>query len=118
MLLISSIAGLAATGTPLTYGAAKAAMNHLAKELSRLVAPQGVRVNSLCPGNVMFPGGDWEGRVEGPQDSGWKRWIKREVPQRRFGSPHEIGRVATFLLSPVASFVTAAVVPVDCGQTK
>lgn len=57
LLFISSIAGVAALQTPLTYGTSKAAMNHLAKELSRLVASKGVRVNVVAPGNIIFPGG-------------------------------------------------------------
>ncbi len=118
LLFISSIAGLAATGTPLTYGTSKAAMSHMSKELSRLVGPSGVRVNTIAPGNIIFPGGDWETRSTGDRAEAWLRWIKREVPLRRFGVPEEIGAMAAVLLSPKASFVAGAVLPVDGGQTK
>ncbi len=118
LLLISSIAGLGALGTPLTYGVSKAAMNHLTKELARIAGPSGVRVNAIAPGNIIFPGGDWENRSTGPRGDSWKRWIDREVPLKRFGHPHEIGLPAAFLLSPAAAFMTGAVVPVDGGQTR
>jgi len=118
MLLISSIAGLGALGTPLTYGTAKAGMNHLAKELAKMSGPANVRVNVIAPGNIIFPGGTWEASSTGPRGDAWARWIKREVPMNRYGKPEEIGAVAAFLMSSMASFVTGAVIPVDGGQTR
>ncbi len=118
ILFISSIAGLGALGTPLTYGTAKAAVNHLTKELAKITGASGVRVNCIAPGNIIFPGGDWEARSTGERADNWNRWIKREVPLRRFGTPEEIGTMAAFLMSDRASFVHGAVVPVDGGQTR
>jgi 3-oxoacyl-[acyl-carrier protein] reductase len=117
IVLISSIAGLRAMGTPLTYGTAKAAVNHLAGELARIAGRNNIRVNALAPGNIIFPGGDWEQRMNGPRREAWDRWVRREAPLQRFGTPEEIGAVVTFLMSPLASFVTGAMIAADGGQS-
>ncbi|MDE2462751.1 MAG: SDR family oxidoreductase [Alphaproteobacteria bacterium] len=117
IVLISSIAGMRAMGSPLTYGTAKAAVNHLAAELARIAGKTNIRVNALAPGNIIFPDGEWERRMNGPRREAWERWVKREAPLQRFGTPEEIGAVVAFLMSPCASFVTGAMIAVDGGQS-
>jgi len=117
-LFISSIAGLGALGTPLDYGATKAAVNHLSTSVARFAAETKVRVNTIAPGNIIFAGNNWEKQSTGPRADSWWRWIKREVPMKRFGTPQEIGDTAAFLLSERASFINGAVIAVDGGQTR
>ena len=117
LIMISSIAGVEALGTALTYGSMKAATNHLGQELAKIAGREGVRVNVVAPGNIIFPGGDWEKRSR-ERPEAWTRWINREVALRRFGTPAEIADACLFLASARAGFVTGAVLPVDGGQTK
>lgn len=117
LLFISSVCGVQVVGSPLPYGVAKAGMNHMAKELARIAGPLGVRVNAIAPGNIIFPGGDWEKRTQA-DPALWREWIDREVPLQRFGIPSEIGVPAAFFLSPIATFLTGAVLQVDGGQLR
>lgn len=117
LILISSIAGVEALGTPLTYGTMKAATNHLGQELAKIAGREKIRVNVIAPGNIIFPGGSWEKNVAARPDD-WNRWIRREVALKRFGTPEEIANACLFLASPRASFITGAVIPVDGGQVR
>jgi 3-oxoacyl-[acyl-carrier protein] reductase len=86
----------------------------LAKTLADELGPRGVRVNGLMPGRVDT---DRVRSLDGP-DPAVRRGIEATIPLRRYGDPAEFGRVAAFLLSPAASYVTGAMVPVDGGATR
>ena len=63
-LFINSIAGMESMRAPLAYSSAKAALLNYSKNLSREVASLGIRVNTIAPGNIFFPGGSWEKKLE------------------------------------------------------
>lgn len=116
LTFISSIAGLEAINAPLPYGAAKAALLHGMKALSRLAGTSGVRVNAVAPGNILFPGGSWEQKLAERQQF-FEQYIKTEVPLQRFGRPEEVADAVIFLASRRAAFITGACLVVDGGQT-
>ncbi len=113
---ISSIWGREAGGTA-TYNAVKAAEISLAKSLARELAPFNIRVNSVAPGSIFFPGGSWDRRLKADPD-GITAFMKQEIPFGRFGKPEEIADVVVFLCSERASWVTGACLNVDGGQSR
>jgi 3-oxoacyl-[acyl-carrier protein] reductase len=117
LLFIASITGVEATPAPLPYSAAKAALINYSKNLASQVAKQGVRVNCIAPGNVLFPGGTWERYLEKDKNKVMQT-IDASVPLARFGTPEEIAGIAVFLCSDAAAFITGACFKADGGQTK
>ena len=104
-------------GGPMTYNAAKAAMISLSKEMARELAPQGIRVNSVAPGSILFPGGSWEKRrIENPEMIA--AFVKAELPFGRFGKPEEVADVVVFLTSGRAQWVSGACINVDGCQSR
>ena len=114
ILLIASIWGREAGGR-MTYNAVKAAEISLGKALARQLAPANIRVNSIAPGSILFPGGSWHKRQQADPE-GIAEFVRRDLPFGRFGKADEVGAVVAFLASSRASWVSGACIPVDGGQ--
>jgi 3-oxoacyl-[acyl-carrier protein] reductase len=116
IVMIASIWGRESGGR-MTYNAVKAAEISLAKAMAQQLARDNIRVNSVAPGSIRFPGGSWDKRVkEDPEGMG--DFVRRELPFGRFGRPEEVGAVVAFLVSARASWISGASVPVDGCQSR
>lgn len=112
---ITSIYGREAGGV-IAYNAAKAAEISLTKAMARELAPHKIRVNSVAPGSIMFPGGSWERRQKADPE-GIGDFARREMPLG-FGRPEDVASVVTFLASERAAHVSGACWVVDGGQGR
>lgn len=102
------IAGLAASN------GLRPGLGMLAKTMADELGPRAIRVNALLPGRVDT---DRVRDLDGP-DPEVRRSVEQTIPLRRYGTPEEFGRVAAFVLSPAAAYVTGAMIPVDGGITR
>lgn len=113
ILNISSISGVGPSAN-IAYGAVKAAVIQLTQSHAMALAGSKIRVNCIAPGSIEFPGGVWARRRAEARDV-YDRTLA-SIPFGRMGLPEEIGRVAAFLVSDAASWVTGQTVSVDGGQ--
>jgi meso-butanediol dehydrogenase / (S,S)-butanediol dehydrogenase / diacetyl reductase len=109
---ISSSSGIVQRTGQSVYGMTKCALDYLTKSLAGELAPSGVRVNCIAPGPVDTPiHATWASDLDAAYG-----WLKSQVPLGRIAAPDEIAQWIVLLLSPVASFLTGAVIPLDGGQ--
>ncbi|AFM20126.1 dehydrogenase of unknown specificity, short-chain alcohol dehydrogenase like protein (plasmid) [Mycolicibacterium chubuense NBB4] len=113
-----SVAGLVAVPNFAAYCAAKGAVASLTRSMAVDLAPQRIRVNAICPGTVFTPLMEPMLRARGGGDleAGLAKTLVK-YPIGRLGTPEEIARVALFLSSDEASFMTGSIVAADGGMT-
>ena len=81
------------------------------------LALDGIRINAVAPGNILFDGGVWARKLA-ENKSAVDDMLTREVPLRRLGTPEEIADVVGFIASPRAAFITGTVIVADGGQLR
>ncbi|MEQ1868991.1 MAG: SDR family oxidoreductase [Vicinamibacterales bacterium] len=116
IVMIASIWGRESGGR-MTYNAVKAAEISLAKSMAQQLARDNIRVNSVAPGSILFPGGSWHRRQQ-DDPHGIADFVLRELPFGRFGKADEVGAAVAFLASSKASWISGACLPVDGCQGK
>jgi len=108
---ITSVEAVVGTPQHVPYAVSKGALNQLTKVMALSLAPHGIHVNAIGPGNINTDilkarGGDAKGRKK----------ILARTPLGRIGDPEEIGNIAVFLASPEASYVTGQTIYADGGR--
>ncbi|MDX1932448.1 MAG: SDR family oxidoreductase [Capsulimonadales bacterium] len=111
---IASVLGEVALTGRIAYQTSKSSMIGMTRSLAVELGPRGIRVNAILPGHIMSMG---EERWRAIHTERTRRLFPTSYPLRRVGRPEEIGRVAVFLASDDASFITGQSLRADGGMT-
>lgn len=106
---VSSTSALRAGGLLASYAASKAALMQLGRIMALELAPQGIRVNNICPGNVRT---DMQARLSALEST-----LVKRTPMRRFGDVDDLSGALLLLASDAGRYITGADLVVDGGQT-
>lgn len=119
LLVIASDAGIQANRGAALYCASKGAVVLLAKTLALDLAPDGIRVNAVCPGDVLTPMLEGQAAIHGGGDpEAYLRRLLDAYPQgasARFIEPSEVAELLWFLGQPSARAITGAALSIDQG---
>lgn len=116
IVITASTAGLETFILPQGYNALKGALIVYAGQLSQALGPRGIRVNTVSPGPIKFPGGNWEA-IEGMMPDLYNATLA-QFALGRWGAPEEVARSVVFLASEASSYTTGTNIVIDGGYTK
>lgn len=109
---ISSTVSINPLPGTLVYAATKAAVDNVTKVLAKELGPKGIRVNTISPGITETEGSHEQGFMGGE----WEAQLVAQVPMGRIGQPEDIAKVAVFMASDDAGWVTGERIQVAGGQ--
>lgn len=120
LIFVGSQAGLRGGALWTTYAASKFGVTGLAQSLAQELAPEGIRVNIVCPGSVDTPLGrkliEQVAEMSGSTRDDVRNEYERGIPLGRLAQPEEVGRVCVFLASSLASYVVGTALVIDGGE--
>lgn len=116
IILMSSTAALETFLSANAFNALKAALITYSKQQSQALGGKGIRVNTISPGPISFPGGNWE-KIREARPELYEATAGKMV-HGRFGTAEEVARTIVFVASPASSHTTGANIVVDGGYTK
>ncbi len=118
IICISSICGVESIeGAPLGYSIAKSALNFYINLASREFAKDGITINGIVPGNILFDGSIWSKKMKNNSKK-TKKYIKNNVPINKFGTPQNILSICKMITEDDNKFITGTLIKVDGGQTR
>ena len=116
IICISSICGVEVIrGAPVTYSVAKAALNAYVRGIARPLGKQGIRINAIAPGNILFDDSVWAHKLEADELE-VRSMLQQEVSLGCLGSSDDVANLVSYLASPRSSFATGGIWTLDGGQ--